>query len=286
MRKGYLAIAAVLAIVMVLLPEIPALADAIWALYGDFYEEHYQECEVVNESYLVNSKEGYVVIYESPVSSEEVAMIKNGKALHIGCTWKDEKGRVWAAANLYGFEPDEEESLAGDISSGWLFMEELSPIYNEGDFMKEHRSSLKEYQGELDQYEIQNGIVTWAYPGSGTQKDIISEYFNEGEVPDYEYLYTDPDGLRWTRINYYYGFKKCWVCVDDPENEDLSVSYGPGVTEQELYPAKTPVKGSSSAVTGHADKERKTAAILVAGVVVITAVLITLIFGKKKGKKK
>ncbi len=176
MRKGYLAVAAALAIVMVLLLEIPALADAIWEPYDDFYEEHYQECEIVNESYLVNSREGYVVIYESPKSSEEVAVIKNGKALHIGCTWKDEKGRVWAAANLYGFEPDEEESLADDSSSGWLFMEEL-------------------------------------------------------------------------------------------------------------YPAKTPVEGGS-AVTGHADKERKTAAILVAGVIVITAVLITLIFGKKKGKKK
>lgn len=286
MKKWYWQMIPVFAaLLIIVMPVMPVYADAIWEPYGDFYEQHYKECETVAKNYRINSKEGYVTIYESPVSSREVAKMMNGKTVYVGCSFQDKKGNVWAAVELGYHELSEGESLLDGISSGWLLMEELTEIYGEGNFTSEYMDEFSEYTGELDSYEIKNALIMWEYPGSGIVSDELSAYFNEGEPPFYEYIYTDSDGLRWTRINYYYGIRSCWVCIDEPENENLTTSYGPGVIEKELYPAQVPDGELKTVMDDSYDGNIKLAAALVAAVAVITAVLIAVIFGRKKGKK-
>lgn len=283
MKKLYLrAAAALIAVSFLWIPAVTAYADAIWEPFGDFYMEHYNECRIVAETYLTNGQEGYVTVYEDPASFRVAAIIKNGKSLYVGCSWKDKKGHVWGGVDLWGFEPEEDESLEKDMRSGWVLMNDMAELYHEGDFQREHSSEFEEYGGELDDYKIQNTMYMWTYPGSGSISGEISNYFSEGDVPDYEFLYTDADGYRWTRINYYYGIRNCWICIDEPENKDLTVSYEPGIISQKLYPAKTPGPEAGTHLI-HTSKGIMTIAIVsVAAVVVLTAVLIAVIFRKKK----
>lgn len=284
MRKLYLHAAALFAAFFFTAPSMTARADTIWEPFGDFYEEHCQECEPVSENFLTNGRLGYITVYESPLSSKEAAKIKNGKIVYIGCTFTDKKGNIWGAVDLWGYEPEEGEALLEEAGSGWALMEDFAEIYNESDFCKEHGSEFQEYGGELDSYEIQDTVQLWTYPGSEMLQDTLSAYFNEEEAPSYEYLYTDADGLRWTYIPYYYGAKG-WVCVDDPENAVLTTSYGPGVKEQELYSAAALDGEQQIILKNPADANTKIAAAAVAAVVAVTAVLIAVIFGKKKGKR-
>ncbi len=285
MRKRYLPMLIFIIGVLAIYPSLTSRADAIWEPFGDFYEQHWEECETSNESYLTNSKEGFVTVYESPLSGKEVAKIKNGKAVYIGCVWKDQKGKLWGAVDLSGFEQEEGEIVDKEAGSGWALMENFAEIYNEGDFRAEHRNEFKKYAGELDDYEIKNEIMIWTYPGSEELRNTISEYWDENEVPAYEYLYTDEGGLRWTYIGYYYGMKG-WVCVDDPENRNLKTSYGPGEKKQELYPVKTPDGELHVTLKNPADGSLKIVVIAVAAVVLVTVILIPVIFGKKRGKRK
>lgn len=283
MKRLYRWIAAAFGVVFFLwMPAVTAYADAIWEPYGDFYENHYQECKIVAETYLSNGKEGYVTLYQDPVSSQVIGKIKNGKNMYIGCIWKDKKGKVWGAVALWSFELEEGESLTADADNGWVLMADMAEIYHEDDFRKDHDIEFEEYRGELDDYEIQDTMYMWTYPGSGIISQEMSDYFGGGDVPVYEYLYTDADGRRWTRINYYYGIRNCWVCIDDPENGNLTTSYGPGEITQELYPVQAPESGSQTVVMNTREEIVEIAVVSVVAVVAVTAVLIAVIFRKKK----
>ena len=159
MRKNYLSLLIFFVAMFMIFPSLTARADTIWEPFGDFYEQHWEECEPINESYLTNSEEGFVTVYESPLSGKEVAKIKNGKAVYVGCVWNDRKGNLWGAVDLHSFKQEEGEAVSEEVYNGWAPMENFAEIYNEGDFRAEHRNEFKEYAGELDDYEIKNEIM-------------------------------------------------------------------------------------------------------------------------------
>lgn len=254
-------------------------ADLIWEPSGEFYMDNLDECEYDGRDYQTNGKEGFVVVYEEPGSTREVARIKNGKRFYVGFTYRGSGGITWAVLNLWGYEPDEEESLESGVRDGWVVFENLAEVYMEEDFRAEHEEEFEEYQGELDGYEIKKELIFWDYPGSGRITGRMEEYFNGGDMPVCQKLYTDPDGNRWTYVGYYYG-ERGWICVDDPESRELSLSYGPGEMDQKLYPAAKPegevsVPGINAKVSGAA-----AAAVLLAAAV--TALLIAVLFRKKR----
>ena len=107
MRKNYLSLLIFFVAMFMIFPSLTARADTIWEPFGDFYEQHWEECEPINESYLTNSEEGFVTVYESPLSGKEVAKIKNGKAVYVGCVWNDRKGNLWGAVDLHSFKQEE-----------------------------------------------------------------------------------------------------------------------------------------------------------------------------------
>lgn len=257
-------------------------ADVIWEPSDDFYAENLQECEYEGRDYQTNGKEGFVVIYEEPSSSGEVARIKNGKRLYVGFTYEDNKGNVWAAVNLWGYEPEEDEMLKSGERDGWTLMKSLVRLYGEDDFRKDHEKEFADYQGELDGYEIGEQMIFWEYPGSDKVNGWLENFFDDKAKPVYQYLYTDQDGIRWTYVGYYYG-ERGWVCVDDPESRELSLSYGPVAVEQELYPAGDTEGEVITMPEGSGSMDIKIAAAAVILVVIVTAVLISVLF-KRKGE--
>lgn len=285
MKKRLSCLTYIAAVVLIFCTQsISAYADLIWEPEGDFYSRHYDECEYVGKSYRTNGREGYVTVYEEPGSAKEVAKIKNGKSFYIGFSYEDNEGITWAVVDLWGYEPEADESLKENCKDGWVAMENLAKIYGEGDFRAEHSDEFQEYGGEMDDYEIENSLIFWTYPGSGVVHDEMTADFPAEGKPDYQYIYTDADGFRWSYVGYYYGCRG-WICVDDAENENLMTSYAPGEIKQKLYPAKAPEETQQENVLNSAGGEVGIAVISVLAVMLITAALIVLIFGKKKDKE-
>ncbi len=254
-------------------------ADAIWEPSDDFYWNHAQECEYVGTDYLTNGKDGYVNLYKEPGSDEIVATIKNGKRFYVGFSWTDKEKQVWAVMSLWNFTPEEGEMIAEENMDAWLPMENLARLYNEADFRADYGDTFEEYTDEMEGYEVKNVVYLWEYPGSEKSNGWIKMYEGAENAPDYDSLYTDPDGRRWTHIGYYYG-NGGWICIDDPENANLTSGFESAKSNVELYPAALP---GTEVVT------RKDALGMagagVAGLVAVTAVLIAALFGKRKNDK-
>lgn len=274
-------------------------ADVIWEPYeDDFYEEHYDECKHVSASYLTNGREGYVTAYKAPDSTKEVAQIMNGKSFTVSFSWEDKEGNDWGIIELNQFEPEKGESKKRGEEFGWVLMENMAKVYNGNDFMREHEAEFEEYSGELDDYTVQDKLIVWSYPGSGKMKSWLNGSSINEDMPQYEHLYTDADGNRWTYIGYHRGAHNGWICIDAPEAEVLYVSYETKQVTEELYEAKEPQKAILEAKKSEEDNSDlevveediceeqvpglSLAAGLVAGVVAVTAGLIAVLFGKKK----
>lgn len=269
-------------IVLVAGSSLSVRADTIWEPYeDDFYSKHYEECEHVSDAYLTNGESGYVTVYLSPASSKEVAKIMNGVSFNVSFTWQDKDGTVWGIIELGNYEAKDGESVADGEDFGWVSLNHMAKVYDSGDFLMEHQAELEEYGGELDDYQVQERMVVWTYPGSGKIKCQLFEPMFDNDIPAYEHLYTDVDGNRWTYLGYYYGSIQGWVCIDDPESEEIASSYEPEITEEELIlPAPPEEELNSSGISGVPGL--KLAGALVAGVVALTAGLIAILFGKKK----
>lgn len=259
---------------------LTAFADAIWEPSNDFYMENPQDCEYEGRDYQTNGKEGFVVVYEEPGKPEEAGRIKNGKRFYVGFTYRDRGGNVWGAVNLWGYEPEADEVLEDQVRDGWVLMENLARIYVGSDFLEEYEKDFSDYRGELDAYEIKEQLLFWEYPGSGRICGWIETYFNDGDTPAYQYLYTDQDNIRWAYVGYYYG-EKGWVCVDEPENRELSLSYGSQTVDQDLYPPQKPQGEISLPAESFGGVGIKTALAAVASVMLVTALLIAVLFKRK-----
>lgn len=258
-------------------------ADVIWEPYeDDFYSKHYEECEHVSADYLTNGEEGYVTVYLSPESSKEVAKIMNGVSFNVSFTWQDKDGTVWGIIELENYETKDGESVAAGEDFGWVSLKHMAKVYDNSDFLIEHQAEFAEYSGELDDYKVQERMVVWTYPGSGKIKCQLFEPMFDNDVPGYDHLYTDVEGNRWTYLGYYYGSVNGWVCIDDPESEEITLSYEPEITEEELILPEQPEEGLNSGGMDDSVPGLKLAAGLVAGVVAVTAGLIAVLFGKKK----
>ena len=207
----------------------------------------------------------------------------NGKSFSVSFTWQDDEGSEWGIIELTGYEPEEGESLAKGADFGWLPMEDMSKVYDGNDFLLEYREEFSEYGGELDDYTVEEQLVVWTYPGSGKVKARLFPQMFENNVPDYEYLYTDEDGNRWTFIGYYYGSVRGWICIDYPEDERIVISYEPEEPEEEIIEAQIP-EGELDDTEGVPGL--KLAAALVGGVVAVTAGLIAVLFGKRNKNRK
>ncbi len=215
-RKGWIL---PLAVLMALTLAMPAFADVMWEPYGNnFYEAHRDECQYENRTYLANGPEGYLTLRESPQSSAEVINIVNGESVYVGYLWTDGKGDQWGVAE-YGVTSDSGERTWHD---GWAPLSQLALVYDHICFEEDHGDELEAYDGSGD---VLTEIMVYDYPGGPlAMEDSFQVDVEENPLSQYfEYLYTDENGLRWSKLGYYYGLRNVWVCLDDPMNGELGI---------------------------------------------------------------
>lgn len=184
---------------------ISVRADVIWEPQDDFYEKHSSDCTYVGRQFTADGPDGKVILYESPESAKKVATWENGYQVWISFTYEDKQGIVW------GFPSEWEEK------SGWIPMEYMKVVYDSISFMEEHRSQIEDRDGSLDESYKSDTINYWKYPGSDDGGNINMQDWDN--MPVYSYVYTDEESRSWGYLNYFYGYRGVWICLDNPTAE-------------------------------------------------------------------
>lgn len=242
--------------------------DVIWEPQDSFYEQVRENCYYVSRTYFANGEKGYVTVYKNPKSSRVVTDLENGENIHIIFTYKDKSGREWGITEF--------NDNSKSYKSGWMLMDELIARYDYISFYEDHEEEYVDYDGSFDLNKYEGKIVVWKYPGS----DVISSHLYMDDLkeylPEFSHMYTDNEGKKWAHFTYYMGRRNGWVCLSDPENESLPTIK---VDYEGLIPASKPDRtlvernGSWLFIA------------LVAGLVIVTAILIKVFYGKNNKAK-
>ena len=196
---------------------LTARADVIWEPQDTFYEQHASECVYVNRWFTADGPDGVVMLYKSPLLPEVVDTWDNGHEAFIAFTYEDEDGVVW------GINEGRE--------TGWMPMDYMKVVYDEVSFKEEYGYQIRPETGTLEDQYAGEEVYFWNYPGAAEGNSITIE----GDMPQYNGVFTDEKGHEWGKVGYYYGYKNVWVCLDDPKGD-----YG------ELYPQGGPERGDSA----------------------------------------
>lgn len=243
---------------------LPAAADAIWEPNDSFYKTHADACEYVrHRRYLTNSDAGYVYGYQSPESGVTTAALPNGTEISVAWLYTDKQGESWGL-------PSSE--------SGWFKLSELSLIYDCQAFLADHASELTPFSSEgVEAIEgsSEKFIYGWTYPGGEKYIDI-----RLGNVVEFvSQTYTDADGLVWGYILYMYGARDFWVCLSAPYDESVG---GTAVEQHAITLRHEPVPAEDIPVSQGNVMVWIIVGVLIVAVVGGTAVLIRVVYAKKK----
>ncbi len=221
-----------LALLLCLSMAVPALADVIWEPEGDFFLEHESECSYENRAYIAAGAEGFVRAFDEPLG-KLTAEYPNGEEFWIEWIWDREGG--WGYFRYH----DEDEGW----QQAWVQMGDLTVKYDAVSFAQEHGAEfLHPEEDALLPLEGLEQLVVWTYPGAEDHY-VLAVYADSDQPPLwFDTLYEDPEGRTWGNLNYYYGYRNVWVCLTDPESEDLSaaVPAAPETPAPTEAPAPTP----------------------------------------------
>ena len=244
---------------------IPAAADIIYEPNNLFYNTHKDDCEYLRvRHYVANSEAGYVYLYQSPDNPMTVRSYPNGEEVAI----------IW----LYTAPDGAQWGLNGD-ESGWICLSDWSLVYDSREFLKDHEAECVPY--EEGSFEPINGsnespVLTWAYPGGELRERKITE----GELTYFVgQTYTDEGGTVWGYIGYRYGERDFWICLSNPYDESVG---GYALPEHEITLKQEPAAVDAIPVSDGNKTALIVAGVLIVGVVIGTAVIIRVVFVKKK----
>jgi len=224
--------------------------------------------EHLNRRFYANGENGYVSVKKEPGSRNEVAVIENGKICWIQFTYSH-NGEDWGITKSY-ISADEISFGDGVWVTGWIPMSQLLLAYDYISFDSEYSHEYYTYDGSYEAVKEAEKIVFWAWPGSGlVTGSIIKEHLPPGieEYFDESITYKDERGREWGFIGYAWGHRNAWVCLDNPENEEIEAFNPP--PGPELWPSPSedaPIKSGLPMPT--------LIIILVAALVIGTAILI------------
>lgn len=251
---------------------IPAkvCADVLIEVDDSFWRAHQEDCDYFYRSYMVNAPEGYAAIWESPTSARQREILSNGVSVYSNWHYTDDKGETWFAVmtgemNYRGY----------DTIRGWM---KTSDCLVKADYIR-----FREVYGqEFVEYDQAYGkalaeaetVVLWEYPCSGKVKadEIDAEWFDNW---NFEACWKDPQGRMWAFVNYCYGIRNTWLCLDDPANAELEADESILPQTEVIYPAAEHLPGAKSGVTG-----LTVGAVL--GVTAVTGVLLWVFFVRKR----
>lgn len=261
----------------VMLNVMPVHADLIWEPRDPFYAEYAHECEYENRTYI--AKADKVIVYESPVSDEEVDVWEKGKAAYISFVYEDENGDIWGIYDN------------GDKSqSGWVAMSDMVLKYDSQAFVEEYAEQIVEEEVSVNG-DAETMVGFWAYPGAKVKNDVK---IGEEALTLYK-TFTDEEGHKWAYIGYFMGMRNYWVCVDAPmasfeelypngapergvilEGTDIVVAEGAQYVEDSGQKEEAP-ETNVPENSVDAEKQVPFVAAIVAGVVVVTGGLLTIL---------
>ena len=199
---------------------LPVSADVLWEPFDNkYYSSNYEGLEYMDRTYYV--PDGMTAnLYESPVSSTIVKTLEAGTRIYIG-PYGEINGETWAAGYVYY-----------DFDEGWLRLDRLQLEYDHEAFEADFGNQFVVTDDRLTREDIDGDIQTWTYPGSGR---ICGDFetLHQDDCPlQPDVTWTDGDGRVWGRVGYYMAARG-WVCLSEPDNEELPVTEH----SYDLYPA-------------------------------------------------
>lgn len=258
-----------LTVMMLLSLAAPAFADIMWEPDDNaFFEKHRRDCAYENRSYYANGRDGFITLLDAPDGSMVRAQYENSEVLWVGYTYKD-----WALISRW----EDDASF-----SGWVPAADLSLVYDYICFAEEYADQITDYNGEFADYDgVAEVFNFYAYPGAAEIDysfkisdnwggDIVGNLTGTHGTSSYiRSIFVDEDGRTWGFIQYMYGYRNGWFCLDEPDGSNFPVRE---VSVAELTPAREPSLPASSYLPYG----------LVAAVVAVTAGLLVFFYGKRK----
>lgn len=211
----------VLAITGSMIAVLPVYADIIWEPDDMFYNNHASECTYVNRAFTANGPDGIVIVYKNPESPQKVTQLDNGTVIFISFTYQDSEGILWG---IY------ENTNAK--KTGWMPMDYMEVVYDSISFAEEFQEEITgQVEQELDKQYLGQEIYLWKYPGAENGTPMQTQE----HLPTYNAVFKDEEGRLWGNVNYYYGMKNSWVCIDQPTADF-----------ETLYPNGAPQRGKTA----------------------------------------
>lgn len=257
-----------LTLIMLFSLALPAFADVMWEPDDNsFFERHRRDCTYEDRSYYANGKDGFITLLDAPDGGVVRAQYKNGEVLWVGYAYRD-----WALVSRWE---------DGNSFSGWAPTADLTLVYDYLRFAEEYADQITDYNGEFADYDGGAAVFHfYEYPGAAEIKhsfedtgdmgwDIAGNLTGaHGNSSYISSIFVDEDGRTWGFVNYMYGFRNSWFCLDEPDGEHFSARE---VSAPELTPPQEPSLPAVSYLPY----------ILVAAVVAVTAGLLVFFYGKR-----
>ena len=265
----------VLALVLVLTMTVTAFADVLWIPDNLFLNQHMGECERSDRSYRALTK---VTVYRSPEDGKVLWTIPEGDAWGVYYTYQDADGNLWGLVEDYE---------CGE--AGWIALAYTELVYDYISFEEDfgHTFQRLDEMEQLPEEYLDDMVIFWNYPGSEsfTEFDIASwasEY-----LPEYHVIYEDTLGHCWGYVEYYYGRRNFWICLDNP-TADYNTLYPAGTTPEVAVtePGDIPETLPTEAIVPQVSQKTKEGYIFIA-VSVLGCVLVSgalLLRAKKKSR--
>ena len=178
-------------------------ADLILEPEDQFYQAHADQCEYVDRSYYTD---GSVDLWTAPNGRKKGSFPADTR-LQITHVYTDSQGAQWG--------------VFLEQESGWILMADVYLDYDSRQFREDHEEEI--LPGEEQVLAEGEKVVFWSYPCSGENWGT-EELQQELKFSEF---YTDDQERLWGNVGYYMGSRDFWICLSEPENQEISVEEEP-----------------------------------------------------------
>ena len=202
-----------------------------------FLKKHENETEENDRIGLcTNGPEGYVALRAEPgwdnqiLTHWELGEIKyiNGTEIPISNIYCLD-GEYWGFMDYEYNRPH---------PPGWVPMDYIVAKYTNDDFVNEHKSEFYTYGGKISEEVTTETFVLWESPLSDIETTSWGKRILDERPSIVQNAYKDKMGREWVYIDTYWNQEVAgWLCVDDPENKNISID------NQSCKPVKWNKKG-------------------------------------------
>lgn len=178
-------------------------ADLILEPEDQFYQAHADQCEYVDRSYYTD---GSVDLWTAPNGRKKGSFPADTR-LQITHVYTDSQGAQWG--------------VFLEQESGWILMADVYLDYDSRQFREDHEEEI--LTGEEQVLAEGEKVVFWSYPCSGENWGT-EELQQELKFSEF---YTDDQERLWGNVGYYMGSRDFWICLSEPENQEISMEEEP-----------------------------------------------------------